>query len=108
MRKIFGLKHELGNGGELGLGFTHEEPITNLMKNHISSYKDLPKSVYQIQTKFRNEVRAKSGVLRGREFLMKDLYSFCKTQEEQDAFYARAQEAYTNVFTRVGLGRERI
>ncbi|QQR82731.1 prolyl-tRNA synthetase [Candidatus Campbellbacteria bacterium] len=97
-------KTQLGNGGELGLGFTHEEPITNLMKNHISSYKDLPKSVYQIQTKYRNEVRAKSGVLRGREFLMKDLYSFCKTQEEQDAFYAQAQQAYTNVFARVGLG----
>ena len=97
-------KTHLGNGGELGLGFTHEEPLTNMMKNHIASHRDLPKYVYQIQTKFRNEVRAKSGVLRGREFLMKDLYSFCKTQEEQDAFYEQAKQAYTNVFTRVGLG----
>jgi prolyl-tRNA synthetase len=97
-------KTHLGNGGELGLGFTHEEPLTNLMKNHISSYKDLPKYVYQIQTKFRNEVRAKSGVLRGREFLMKDLYSFCKTSEEHEAFYTQAKQAYNNVFARVGLG----
>jgi prolyl-tRNA synthetase len=97
-------KTKLNVGGELGLGFTHEEPLTNIMRDHISSYKDLPKYAYQIQTKFRNESRAKSGVLRGREFLMKDLYSFCKTQEEQDAFYARAQEAYHRVFARVGLG----
>ncbi len=97
-------KTHLGNGGELGLGFTHEEPLTSLMKNHIASHRDLPKYVYQIQTKFRNEVRAKSGVLRGREFLMKDLYSFCKTPEEHEAFYTLAQRAYMNVFTRVGLG----
>jgi prolyl-tRNA synthetase len=74
------------------------------MRDHISSYKDLPKYAYQIQTKFRNEARAKSGVLRGREFLMKDLYSFCKTREEQDAFYELVQEAYMKIFTRIGLG----
>lgn len=97
-------KTNLKNGGELGLGFTHEEPLTRLMKEHISSYRDLPKAAYQIQTKFRNEARAKSGVMRGREFLMKDLYSFCANQEQQDQFYAHAQEAYRKVFERVGLG----
>jgi prolyl-tRNA synthetase len=95
---------QLKGGGELGLGFTHEEALTNIMRDHISSYKDLPKYAYQIQTKFRNEARAKSGVLRGREFLMKDLYSFCKTREEQDAFYELVQEAYMKIFTRIGLG----
>lgn len=97
-------KTELKNGAELGLGFTHEEPLTALMKNHIASYRDLPRAVYQIQTKFRNELRAKSGVMRGREFLMKDLYSFSRNTAEHDAFYERAKEAYLNVFTRVGLG----
>lgn len=97
-------KTQLKGGGELGLGFTHEEALTNIMRDHISSYKDLPKYAYQIQTKFRNESRAKSGVLRGREFLMKDLYSFCKTQDEQDAFYEQAKEAYLKVFARAGLG----
>ena len=67
-------KTALQNGSEVGLGFTHEEPITRMMSQHVSSYKDLPAYVYQFQTKFRNEVRAKSGVMRTREFLMKDLY----------------------------------
>lgn len=97
-------KTALKSGGELGLGFTHEEALTNIMRDHISSYKDLPKSAYQIQTKFRNEARAKSGVLRGREFLMKDLYSFSSTTEEHEAFYEKAKEAYHNVFRRAGLG----
>ncbi len=97
-------KTALKSGGELGLGFTHEEALTNIMRDHISSYKDLPKSAYQIQTKFRNEARAKSGVLRGREFLMKDLYSFSSTTEEHEAFYEKAKEAYRNVFRRAGLG----
>ena len=66
-------KTELNSGGVLGLAPTHEEPITNMLRTYISSYKDLPLSVYQFQTKFRNELRAKSGILRGREFLMKDL-----------------------------------
>ena len=69
-------KTDLSSGGQLGLAPTHEEPITNLMKKFISSYKDLPVYTYQFQTKFRNELRAKSGILRTREFLMKDLYSF--------------------------------
>lgn len=97
-------KTELKNGTQLGLGFTHEEPITNMLTNFVSSYKDLPFYPYQIQTKFRNETRAKSGIMRGREFLMKDLYSFSKNKEEHDVFYERMKEAYTNVFERAGLG----
>ena len=69
-------KTKLKNGTELGLAFTHEEALTNTMKSFISSYKDLPIYAYQFQTKFRNELRAKSGIMRGREFLMKDLYDF--------------------------------
>lgn len=97
-------KTQLKNGSVLGLGFTHEEAVTNAMKQHISSYRDLPAYAYQIQTKFRNEERAKSGVMRGREFLMKDLYSFSRTQEELDAFYEQCKEAYLRIFSRVGLG----
>jgi prolyl-tRNA synthetase len=97
-------KTELKNQSELGLGFTHEEPLTALMKNFVSSYRDLPKAVYQLQTKFRNEARAKSGIMRGREFLMKDLYSFSKDQKEHDEFYEKAKQAYVNIFERVGLG----
>src|SRR3989344_213683 len=66
-------KTKLKNGSELGLGFTHEEPITLLMKNHIQSFRHLPVFAYQFQTKFRNETRAKSGIMRTREFIMKDL-----------------------------------
>ena len=69
-------KTEFKSGGETGLAITHEEPITRMMTDHISSYRDLPVSAYQFQNKFRNEMRAKSGVMRGKEFLMKDLYSF--------------------------------
>ncbi len=97
-------KTKLKNGSDLGLGFTHEEPITSLMKEYISSYRDLPKLVYQIQTKFRNESRAKSGILRGREFGMKDLYSFTKDQEEHNALYEKVKQAYITIFDRVGLG----
>ena len=96
-------KTKLKNETELGLAFTHEEALTNLMKNHVSSYKDLPFSAYQIQTKFRNEARAKSGIMRCREFLMKDMYSFSRDEQEHLAFYEKAKQAYTNVFKRVGL-----
>ncbi len=99
-------KTELKNGTELGLGFTHEEPITRMMKNHINSYKDLPICAYQFQTKFRNELRAKSGILRGREFLMKDLYSFCADEKQQAEVYEKLKNAYVNVFKRVGLGEK--
>lgn len=97
-------KTRLKNGSELGLGFTHEEPVTAMMKNHIASYRDLPISVYQIQTKFRNEERAKSGIMRGREFLMKDLYSFSATESDLDEFYEQCSEAYRRIFERVGIG----
>ena len=80
-------KTKLNAGGELGLAPTHEEPLTNLMTKYISSYKDLPVYVYQFQTKFRNELRAKSGILRTREFLMKDLYSFSTDKESNEKFY---------------------
>lgn len=97
-------KTNLTSGGELGLAPTHEEPIVNLMKTYISSYKDLPLSVYQFQTKFRNELRAKSGILRGREFLMKDLYSFHTSEEDLDRFYAEVEKAYDKIYERLGLG----
>jgi len=97
-------KTKLKNDTELGLAFTHEEPLTNIMKDHVSSYNHLPQYVYQFQTKFRNETRAKSGILRGREFLMKDLYSFSKNEEEHNAFYERAAESYKNIFDKVGIG----
>lgn len=97
-------KTELSSGGVLGLAPTHEEPITELMKSYISSYKDLPLYVYQFQTKFRNEFRAKSGILRGREFLMKDLYSFHASEEDLDDFYAKVEKAYVNIYERLGIG----
>lgn len=97
-------KTKLANGSELGLAPTHEEPLTKLMKSFISSYKDLPVYPYQFQIKFRNELRSKSGLMRGREFWMKDLYSFSRTQEEHDAFYEKISEAYDRVYARLGLG----
>jgi prolyl-tRNA synthetase len=97
-------KTTLKSGGELGLGITHEEPVTRMIAEHISSYKDLPVAVFQFQTKFRNELRAKSGIMRGREFMMKDLYSFSSSNEEHAAFYNRAKEAYVRIFEKVGLG----
>ncbi|MEK7134025.1 MAG: aminoacyl--tRNA ligase-related protein [Patescibacteria group bacterium] len=97
-------KTELKGGGELGLGTTHEEPLTALMSEYVSSYKDLPRYVYQFQTKFRNELRAKSGIMRTREFVMKDLYSFSRSDEEFREFYEVAAKAYMRVFTRAGIG----
>jgi len=97
-------KTKLKNETELGLAVTHEAAITKMMKSFISSYRDLPKYVYQFQTKFRNEVRAKSGIMRCREFEMKDLYSFSKNEEEHNAFYEKANEAYKNIFKRAGIG----
>lgn len=97
-------KTALSAGGELGLAPTHEEPITNMMKTYIKSYKDLPVSVYQFQTKFRNELRAKSGIMRTREFLMKDLYSFSPDEETHNAFYHKVEQAYKTIYERVGLG----
>ena len=97
-------KSKFANGTEVGLGFSHEEPIVNMLRGFAGSYKDFPIYIYQIQTKFRNELRAKSGVMRGREFLMKDLYSFSRTQKEQDDFYEKAAEAYMKIYDRLGIG----
>jgi prolyl-tRNA synthetase len=97
-------KTKLKNDTELGLAFTHEEPLTKMMTEHVHSHRDLPKSVYQFQTKFRNETRAKSGIMRTREFVMKDLYSFSKDENEHIAFYEKARDAYKNIFKRAGIG----
>ena len=99
-------KTSLKNGTELGLAFTHEEVLTNIMKNYISSYKDMPVYAYQFQTKFRNELRAKSGIMRGREFLMKDLYDFSLNKEKHDKFYEKMKEVYMNIFTKMGIGEQ--
>ncbi len=97
-------KTKVASGSEAGLAFTHEEPLTELMKSYISSYKDLPVYPYQFQIKFRNEARAKSGLLRGREFWMKDLYSFSRNVEEHEVFYNKMSDAYLKIFSRLGLG----
>ncbi len=90
-------------GKEYGLGPTAEELVTPLVQEFVRSYKDLPLAVYQIQTKFRDELRAKSGVLRGREFLMKDMYSFHTSVEDFESFYERAKQGYLKAYTRMGL-----
>lgn len=99
-------KSELKSGGEVGFGWSHEEPITDMMRTYIASYRDLPRYVYQFQTKLRNELRAKSGIMRGREFVMKDMYSYSTTEEAHKAFYDKATAAYLRVFERVGLGAD--
>lgn len=101
-------KTNLSKGGELGIANTHEEALTNVLKDHLFSYKDLPIYIYQIQNKFRNELRAKSGMLRGREFLMKDLYSFSKDENEFEKFYEICAESYMKIFERVGLGQDTV
>ena len=97
-------KSQLKNGVEVGFGWSHEEPITEMMKDFIASYRDLPVFVYQFQTKLRNELRAKSGIMRGREFVMKDLYSYSTDEEVHEKFYQAVIEAYHQVFKRVGVG----
>ena len=97
-------KSELKNGNEIGFGWSHEEPITEMMKSHVGSYQDLPRYVHQFQNKLRNEVRAKSGIMRCREFIMKDMYSYETSEDRHMDFYNKAMEAYKNVFQRVGLG----
>jgi prolyl-tRNA synthetase len=99
-------KTQLKNGTEVGLAPTHEEPMTAIMAHYVSSYKDLPVYSYQFQWKLRNELRAKSGILRGREFRMKDLYSFSATQEQHDEFYAKMRGAYEKVYDRLGIGKD--
>ncbi|MDD2657423.1 MAG: His/Gly/Thr/Pro-type tRNA ligase C-terminal domain-containing protein [Candidatus Pacebacteria bacterium] len=97
-------KTQLKNGSELGLGNTHEEALTTLMREQIASYKDLPRYVYQFQNKFRNETRAKSGIMRTREFIMKDLYSFSQDETSHTEFYEQAAAAYEKIFERAGIG----
>lgn len=97
-------KAELKNGNQIGFGWSHEEPITNMMKDHISSYKDLPIMVHQFQNKLRNEARAKSGVMRCREFIMKDMYSYAVSEEQHMDFYNKTTAAYMEVYRRLGLG----
>ncbi len=97
-------KTKLKNETELGLAVTHEAPMTKLLKEFVQSYRDLPRYAYQFQTKFRNETRAKSGIMRTREFVMKDLYSFSKDEVEHNEFYEKSKVAYKNIFNRVGIG----
>src|SRR3989338_3230334 len=92
------------SGKENALGPTHEEVVVPLAKQFISSYRDLPVAVFQIQNKFRMELRAKAGILRGREFFMKDLYSFHKDEEDLKRYYEVMKKAYKSIFERVGLG----
>jgi prolyl-tRNA synthetase len=99
-------KTKLKSGTELGMGLTHEEPFVDALSNFVSSYKDLPVLVYQIQNKFRNELRAKSGLLRGREFVMKDMYSFARSQQEHDEVYEKVAQSYLKVYQRLGVGAE--
>lgn len=97
-------KSELKNGTEVGIANTHEEPMAATIRDYLSSYRDFPVSTYQIQTKFRNELRAKSGIMRVREFVMKDAYSFSTTETEFREAYEHFAEAYERIFARVGLG----
>lgn len=96
-------KLDKSKDSQLALGPTHEEVISPLLKKFISSYRDLPLYIFQFQNKFRNEKRAKSGILRGREFLMKDLYSFHTSQEDLDDYYEKQKKAYLKIFERVGI-----
>jgi prolyl-tRNA synthetase len=97
-------KTTLKNGTEVGLSFTNEEAYSHIVKDFVSSYKDLPIYPYDFKTIFRNEARSKSGIMRGREFYWKALYSFSKDQAEHDAFYEEAKGAYHRVFRRCGIG----
>ncbi len=98
---LFRLKDRRGR--DLALGPTHEEPITDIIRNLVNSYKELPIALYQIQTKFRDELRPRFGLIRGREFLMKDMYSFHETPENLESFYSHVSRAYERIFSRLGL-----
>jgi len=99
-------KSALQDGTEVGFGWTHEEPIIEMLRGYLKSYKDLPMSVYQFQTKLRNELRAKSGIMRGREFVMKDMYSVHTTKKNLDVYYQSAIEAYKRCYDRFGIGED--
>ena len=85
------------------LGPTHEEVITNIIRDNVKSYKELPLNIYQIQTKFRDEVRPRYGIMRGREFLMKDSYSFNNDEESLQETYLLMRETYKKILERIGL-----
>jgi len=97
-------KSKLQNGTEVGLAWSHEEPITEMMKEFIASYRDLPAYTYQFQTKLRNEIRAKSGIMRAREFIMKDLYSYSRTEQEHQDYYDAMIQSYLRVYAKLGIG----
>ena len=99
-------KTRLKNDTELGLSFTNEEAYSNIVRNYVKSYKDLPIYLYDFKTIFRNELRSKSGIMRGREFYWKALYSFSRDKAEHDQFYETMKTAYHNVFRRVGIGEQ--
>lgn len=99
-------KTKLKDETEVGLAWSHEEAIIEMMKQYVSSYRDLPISVYQFQVKLRNELRAKSGIMRGREFVMKDMYSLCVDAKQHDDYYDSVIEAYQEVYKRLGLGED--
>jgi len=97
-------KSKLKDGTDVGFAWSHEEAIIEMLKQYLESYKDLPINVYQFQTKFRNELRSKSGIMRGREFVMKDMYSCSVNKEQHDKIYNDTIEAYNRVFKRLGIG----
>jgi prolyl-tRNA synthetase len=99
-------KTKLKDESPLGLAWSHEEAIIEMMKPHMTSYKDVPQYVYQFQTKFRNELRSKSGIMRGREFVMKDMYSCSLDIDQHEKFYQECIDAYIRVFDRLGLGQD--
>jgi prolyl-tRNA synthetase len=99
-------KSKLKDDTEVGFGWSHEEAIIEMVKQYLESYKDLPINVYQFQTKLRNELRAKSGIMRGREFVMKDMYSCSLDAAQHDKFYQDTIDAYNRVFDRLGLGKD--
>lgn len=99
-------KTKLKDDTEVGLAWSHEEPIMQMMRQHIASYRDLPANAYQFQTKLRNELRSKSGIMRGREFVMKDMYSLHASAEDLDAYYNKVIDAYTRIYDRLGIGAD--
>jgi prolyl-tRNA synthetase len=99
-------KTKLQDKTEVGLAWSHEEPILEMMQQYVSSYKDLPTSVYQFQTKLRNELRAKSGIMRGREFVMNDMYSLHANADDLDEYYEKVKQAYLRIYERLGIGEE--
>ncbi|GAC1387212.1 MAG: proline--tRNA ligase [Candidatus Saccharimonadales bacterium] len=97
-------KSKLKNGTDIGFAWSHEEQITDMMRTFITSYRDLPVNVYQFQTKLRNELRAKSGIMRGREFVMKDMYTYSKTEADHRKIYEAITNAYQRIFEKLGIG----